>query len=196
MHPTPTLRRCLTATAHLFMVTAIVVFALPRSAVARGHAVCAGARTRVADATSVQIRRAVLCLINRQRTARGLPALRDSWRLDRSAQGWTDVMVRRNQFSHGANFSIRITRTGFRWSAAGENIAAGFRTPASVVRGWMGSPGHCRNILAPDYADVGTGVVNRGIRGCGPATWTNDFAQPRGAPVRSHNYGPADGCPY
>jgi hypothetical protein len=39
------------------------------------------------------MRAAVLCLINRQRTSRGLPTLHASRRLNRSAQGWTEHIV-------------------------------------------------------------------------------------------------------
>ena len=40
----------------------------------------------------------------------------------------------------------------------GENIAAGYRTPADVVAGWLRSPGHCRNIMTP-ARDLGVGLA-------------------------------------
>ncbi len=142
------------------------------------------------------MRGAVLCLINEQRAAHHLPALRASRLLNRSAQGWTDAMVASGDFSHGADFAARITAVGFSWSAAGENIATGFVTPRQVVRAWMDSTGHCRNILNPSYADVGTGVSARPLRGFPPATWTQDFALPMGRSAPSGDWGPANGCPY
>ena len=39
-----------------------------------------------------------------------------------------------------------------------ENVAAGQRTPERVVAAWMASEGHQRNILNPDYTDIGIGV--------------------------------------
>jgi uncharacterized protein YkwD len=144
------------------------------------------------------LRAAVLCLINQQRAAHHLPALHPSGRLERSAQSWTTAMVRTGAFSHGSDFSARISAAGFAWSQAGENIATGFPTPRSVVRGWMGSTGHCRNILSPSYRYVGTGVSARPVSGfaSGSATWTQDFALPINEPPPSNNWGPADGCPY
>jgi uncharacterized protein YkwD len=140
---------------------------------------------------------AVVCLINAQRARRHLPRLRANQRLNRSAQGWTNVMVRDGAFTHGADFAARISAVGFSWSTAGENIAAGYDTPAAVVSAWMASPGHCHNILTPNFVDVGTGVSDRGIPGAGgPGTWTQDFALPMGAGAPSGNWGPADGCPY
>ena len=126
-----------------------------------------------------------------------LPALRESSMLDRSAQGWTNTMVATGAFTHGANFAGRISAVGFAWSSAGENIATGFLTPRAVVSGWMGSTGHCQNILNPTYTNVGTGVVHRavGVGGNG-ATWTQDFALASRRRAPSHNFGPANGCPY
>jgi uncharacterized protein YkwD len=157
---------------------------------------CAHAHARVAETPRSQLQRAVVCLINQQRTRRGLPRLRESQRLNRSAQGWTNQMVRHDFFSHGANFAGRITAVGFDWSMAGENIATGFPTPAAVVRGWMGSPGHCRNILTPSFLDVGVGVSRRGLPGGGPGTWTQDFGLPMSAHAPSGDWGPANRCPY
>jgi uncharacterized protein YkwD len=152
----------------------------------------AGARNLAA------VRHAVLCLVNRERSSRGLPALREDRRLDRSAQGWTDTMVRSGQFSHGANFAGRISAAGFRWSQAGENIATGYPTAASVMAGWMASPGHCRNILDPGFSAIGIGMVPRAVPSAagGPATWTQDFALPAGRRAPSRNGRPAAGCPY
>jgi len=44
------------------------------------------------------LQEAVVCLINQQRTHRHLPRLHENQRLNRSAQGWTDVMVRQDDF--------------------------------------------------------------------------------------------------
>jgi uncharacterized protein YkwD len=178
------------------LLTTAAVFESPANARA-SHSGCPYAHSRVAATPRPELQRAVLCLVNQQRRRRGLPRLRASQRLNRSAQGWTNQMVRHDFFSHGGSFSGRITAVGFNWQMVGENIAAGFRTPAAVVRGWMGSPGHCRNILTPTFLDLGVGVSRRGVRGSGgPGTWTQDFGLPMSAHAPSGNWGPADGCPY
>jgi uncharacterized protein YkwD len=156
---------------------------------------CTGASTTVAASTTPEMRAAVVCLINLQRTSRGLPALKADSRLDQSAQGWTNEMVSHHEFTHGANFTERISSSGFRWSQAGENIASGFPTPASVVTGWMGSAGHCQNILSPTFREVGTGV-SRGATLVGPGTWTQDFGLLLGQRPGSGSSAPAAGCPY
>ena len=176
------------------MTVVLGTVAIPTASAHRRHSSgCVGAHVRIRAAPRAELKSAVVCLINVQRRLRGLPSLHESARLDRSAQGWTNVMVNVHSFSHGADFASRISAVGFRWSNAGENIAAGFRTPASVVRAWMASPGHCRNILSPAFMDVGTGVRLSGSGGAG--TWTQDFGLPVGA-HSSGNTGPANGCPY
>jgi uncharacterized protein YkwD len=176
--------------------TALTVFGATASAAA-AHG-CAHANTPIVGASRHQLQSAVDCLINRQRSSRHLPRLRASGRLNRSAQGWTNSMVRSDSFTHGSNFAARITAVGFVWSMAGENIATGFSTPAQVVRGWMASTGHCQNILSPAFADVGTGVSGRRVPGYASAggTWTQDFGLPMGHHVPSTNTGPQSGCPY
>ena len=143
------------------------------------------------------LRAAVVCLINAERTSRGLPPLRTNQRLNRSAQSWTAHLVRTHTFTHGHDFAARISAAGFDWATAGENIATGFETPRQVVHGWMASAGHCRNILDPQFAWVGTGVSPRST---GPAawgaTWTQDFGLLRGSPAPSGDWAPSAGCPY
>jgi uncharacterized protein YkwD len=159
---------------------------------------CANADKTVGSVPVGALRGSVVCLINVQRRAHRLPALLGNTKLDRSSQLWTGVMVTTSQFTHGLDFSARITAAGFIWSWAGENIATGFPTPRSVVTAWMASPDHCRNILDPHYSMVGTGVVGRPVVGfaSGPATWTQDFGLPMGASAPSGNTGPQSGCPY
>ena len=166
-------------------------------AAARGRG-CAGARTPIARASRADLQRAVVCLVNVERHQRGLPGLGESSRLDRSAQGWTNVMVTHRYFSHGADFAARISAVGFDWSNVGENIATGYKTPAAVVRAWMASTGHCQNILNPVYRYVGTGVADNSIAGYSTlaGTWTQDFGLLMGQHPASGNWGPAQGCPY
>jgi uncharacterized protein YkwD len=183
---------------HLVASAAVVGLLMAVFAPAASAHGCAHANTPIAAASRHQLQRTVVCLVNRQRTERHLPRLRVSQRLNRSAQGWTNAMVRSDSFTHGANFAARITAVGFVWSMAGENIATGYSTPAQVVRGWMASTGHCQNILSPSFANVGTGVSNRRIPGfsSGGGTWTQDFGLPMGHHTPSTNTGPASGCPY
>jgi uncharacterized protein YkwD len=182
-----------------------VILAVPAAAQAKHHRRhpvqrCAGADTPATIAPAQQMRSAVVCLINLERTGRRLPALRASPLLDRSAQTWTDLMVLTGNFSHGPGnaFALRISAAGYNWQTAGENIAAGYPTPRSVVAAWMASAEHCRNVLDPVFRDVGTGINPRPVRlaSSGPATWTQDFGLLQSQSPPSGNQRPMDGCPY
>jgi uncharacterized protein YkwD len=166
--------------------------------VAQSAAACANTDATVGSISVADERTAVDCLINQQRTSRGLPVLGEQAQLERSAQNWNDWMVNNNQFTHGSDFSSRIALTGYLWQTAGENIATGYTTPTDVVTAWMASPDHCHNILDPEFADVGTGLSPAGIASItsGPGTWTQDFGLKLIHKTPSHNWAPANGCPY
>ena len=191
-------RRFATIVAVVIASLSVVSVATARSRARARTRGCTDASTTIAHASRAQLQRAVVCLINQQRHRRSLPGLRENARLNRSAQGWTNIMVTHRDFSHGADFSSRISAVGFDWSNAGENIATGYATPVAVVKAWMASKGHCQNILNPQYREVGTGVSNESIAGYSTlaGTWTQDFALLMGQHAASGNWGPAEGCPY
>lgn len=159
---------------------------------------CPDADTPATAGTLDQMRAAVVCLINQQRNAHGLPSLVVSAKLNRSAQSWNLAMVASGNFTHGTNFAGRISAVGYDWQTAGENIATGFPTPRSVVQAWMASPDHCRNILDPDFRDVGTGESPAAVGNWAtqPSTWTQDFGLLMSQNPLSHNNAPQNGCPY
>ena len=74
-------------------------------------------------------------------------------------------------FSHdgldGSNPGQRITAAGYFWSAWGENIAQGYSTEQLVMSAWLGSEGHCKNIMNGGFKDMGVGR--------GGNYWTQDF---------------------
>jgi uncharacterized protein YkwD len=163
-----------------------------------GNTACLNTTTRAASAPRRAIRAAVLCLVNQERAAHGLPRLRASSALTRSAQSWSDEMVAHETFSHGSDATARIARAGYHWATAGENIASGFATARAVMRAWMSDTGHCQNILNPKFRDIGIGINGHSMVGGprGAATWTQDFGLRLSEAPRSSNWGPAIGCPY
>jgi uncharacterized protein YkwD len=192
-HPKPVRR----ATHH---VTAPATNPAPQPQPAAAPAQCADANTPATSASLDAMRAAVVCLVNQQRNAHGLPSLTASPQLNNSAQGWSATMVATGNFTHGPGnaFADRISAAGYDWQDAGENIATGYPTPAAVVTAWMASPEHCTNILNPSYRNVGTGESPAavGIFASGPATWAQDFGLLMSQSPLSTNTGPQKGCPY
>lgn len=101
----------------------------------------------------------VFSLTNAQRTKAGLKPLISDAALDEAAQAWAQQLAKSCTFTHSTSSwrAARVAAAG--WSATGENIAAGYATPAAVVTGWMGSPGHKANILDSRYTGVGIGFA-------------------------------------
>ena len=68
-------------------------------------------------------------------------------------------MARYSYFSHtgrdGSGVDDRASRAGYPWRAIGENIAAGQMQADAAVQGWIKSPGHCANLMAPAYTEMG-----------------------------------------
>jgi uncharacterized protein YkwD len=83
--------------------------------------------------------------------------------LNDAAEGHALDMAVNNFFSHTGTGNTspfqRIAAAGFTGSPQGENIAAGYDTAASVVSGWMTSPGHCNNIMSASYDYMGVGYA-------------------------------------
>ncbi len=94
------------------------------------------------------------------------PALVWDDALERAAQKHANDMARKKFFSHTGSdkstLSQRVDREKFDWSAVGENIAMGHHDEEMAVDGWMKSPGHCKNIMNPDFKYMGAAVSSNG----------------------------------
>ncbi|NUW42015.1 CAP domain-containing protein [Nonomuraea rhodomycinica] len=124
---------------------------------------------------------AVRCLVNAERTARGLPALREVLRLFNAADAHTKAAKQIKWWVDGANFHVN-PRTGSgpgdRVRAAGycssgtwqvlENVYQGWgtggATPRAAVAWWMGSPPHRAALLDARMAETGVSVRHGSAR--------------------------------
>ena len=109
--------------------------------------------------------RATLCLLNAERRAKGLSPLRLSRSLSQAANGHSHDMVTRHYVAHtapgGPGLLKRTRQSGYlksshRW-LVGETIAwavPGRSSAAAIVRAWMHSPPHRKEILTPSYRQV------------------------------------------
>lgn len=120
----------------------------------------------------------ILRLVNEERAKNGLAALTLSDKLCEIATLKAEDMAENNYFDHtsptyGTPFDM-LRQFGVSYRSAGENIAAGQRTPEEVMNGWMNSSGHRANILSESYTELGVGVAigSRGIY------WVQLFRKP------------------
>lgn len=119
---------------------------------------------------------AVLELVNSERSKAGLKALKMSEELRSIANLKSRDMGEKGYFSHnsptyGSPFEM-LQRFGVHYRAAGENIAAGQKTPEEVMQSWMNSSGHRANILNANFDSIGIGIYNGGSYGI---YWTQLF---------------------
>ena len=103
----------------------------------------------------------VLRLVNEARAAEGLSALRTRDDLTAVAQLRAEELT--EHYSHtrpdGTSCFTVLDEAGISYRTVGENIAAGYTTPAAVVDGWMNSPGHYANIMNASFRYLGVGYA-------------------------------------
>jgi uncharacterized protein YkwD len=138
---------------------------------------------------------AVLAETNRARAtprrcgARSLPAappLSPDTRLTAAARAHAATLARLGRLEHdldgGSTPATRARGAGYDWRTVGENLAAGPETAAEVVAGWLGSPGHCANLMDPAFTQMGLAFAVAPADG--RAYWVQLFGTPRASPAR------------
>jgi uncharacterized protein YkwD len=148
---------------------------------------CGGSIVQVVNS---QYEARVVELVNAERTSRGLPPLKRITQLDDASRYHAKDLADDNYFEHdsydrsGSNlvkvcaWSSRVSSYYTGWSSLGENIAAGYATPESVMSGWMGSEGHRANILRDSFWEIGVGYYEGG--GSYYRYWVQDFGKRSG----------------
>lgn len=122
------------------------------------------------------VERQVIDLTNQERQKAGLAPLQLDWQLSRVARYKSRDMRDTGYFAHrspqyGSPFEM-MKSFDVQYSSAGENIAVGQTSPEQVVREWMNSPGHRKNILNGTYTYIGVGYAKGGSYG---TYWTQMF---------------------
>jgi uncharacterized protein YkwD len=130
--------------------------------------------------------RAMRCLVNAVRKRAGIRPLRTTRRLVRAARLKNAAMMRCASFSHepcGEAFTHEFHAAGYRGRSMGENLAWGsgsWGTPRGIMRAWLASPGHRRNLLRRDWREQGLAVsAHVRFQGYGDVMlWTSHFGRP------------------
>ncbi|WP_257348879.1 CAP domain-containing protein [Pseudalkalibacillus decolorationis] len=125
-----------------------------------------------------EIEKKVIELTNQEREKAGLSPLKANVKLSKVAQEKSNDMLENGYFSHnspnyGSPFQM-MQEFGVSYQSAGENIAAGQQSAEQVVKAWMNSPGHRRNIMNKDVTQIGVGRAKGGEQGI---YWTQMFIE-------------------
>jgi len=153
------------------------VIALAAAPAGARAAACPSAAQPVGTAPGASVEAAVACLVNGERSARGLVAVDRAGALEAAARRHAADMVARRYFAHvsptGGTVDKRARRVGYLTApcwVVGEDL--GWAPPAAataqaVVEAWMDSPSHRAVILDPAFRDIGIGLVDRAPVGDG-----------------------------
>jgi len=119
-------------------------------------------------------REGVIQWTNIQRAEYGLPPLKESAKLDSSAEIKAEDMLENQYFAHSSPSGVGVKelaeRVEYEFIAIGENLALGnFKNDETLVQGWMDSPGHRENILNTQYQEIGVAVIKGVFEG--KSTW-------------------------
>lgn len=136
---------------------------------------------------------------NHEREQAGLQPLARSAALDTAATLKANDMFANNYWAHTSPSGVDpwqwFARAGYEYSAAGENLAKNFRTPAATTAAWMNSEEHRKNILSGEYSEVGISSVSGELNG-EPVTLTVAlYGRPAGVMAVAGEQAPQSSAP-
>ena len=131
---------------------------------------------------SLSLAEQVVAVTNAYRAIHGCGPLTLNPQLTAAANEHSEDMAVHDYFSHtsqdGSSPWDRISKAGYAYSTAAENIAAGYDTAQAVVDGWYNevppNDGHRKNILNCALAEVGIGYAENSTSTY-QIYWTQDF---------------------
>lgn len=111
----------------------------------------------------------VIELTNSERQSAGLSVVVENKELDAAALAKAADMFAKGYWAHvsptGTEPWYFITKSGYKYQHAGENLARDFSNPKDIVAAWMASPTHKQNLLDSRYQDIGIAVMDGYING-------------------------------
>lgn len=103
--------------------------------------------------------------------------------LERAAQIKAQDMAEKGYFSHntpdGKTPWYFLEEVGYRYQAAGENLAVNFSDSRDVIEAWMRSPGHRANMLNGNYTEIGIATARGTYKGKDAVFVVQYFGKPK-----------------
>lgn len=122
-----------------------------------------------------QEQRQIINLTNQIRAQKGLPELTEKKILDRSSDAKAMDMAANEYFDHNGphkrGLSYFLDKAGYKYRAAGENLAMGFANAQEIVDAWANSPTHYANLVDPEFEEFGVGLESGYYQGM-PTVYT------------------------
>jgi uncharacterized protein YkwD len=87
----------------------------------------------------------------------------------------SDWTAKKQKLGQCSTFVNRIKNNGYgRYGGLAENIAYGVKSVERVMQQWINSDGHCKNIMNPNFTDLGMANV---VSENGTVYWTQNFGK-------------------
>jgi len=104
----------------------------------------------------------VIELVNHARSQEGIIELPENETLDKIAQDKLEDMIKNNYFAHTSPKGVTpwswYEKEGYDYKYAGENLAISFLTAENQHKAWMESLTHKKNIMNPQFQEIGVAV--------------------------------------
>lgn len=105
----------------------------------------------------------VIELVNQARNKEGLAGFSENEILSKVARDKIEDMIKNNYFAHTSPKGVTpwswYEKEGYDYKYAGENLAINFLTAEGQQKAWMDSPTHRKNIMNPQFQEIGVAVA-------------------------------------
>lgn len=125
-------------------------------------------------------------LTNEKRIEAKLEPLTSNPLLEEAARAKAQAIIQSQEFNHeisGRKFSAWIKEAGYEYSIVGENLAIDFVTNEGVLKAWLQSPNHRKNIFNDEYQEIGLATAEGDFQGQSTIVVVQIF----GAPPKEKN---------
>lgn len=137
-----------------------------------------------ADLSTITTAR-IIQLTNAERQRAGLSPLTVNAKLASAAAQKGNHMLQEDYFAHVSPSGVTpwfwMSKVGYSYQVAGENLAIDFIEAEDVVAAWLASPSHRDNLLNPQYTETGIGVVTGEFEGGTSTVVVHMFGLPTNA---------------
>lgn len=107
--------------------------------------------------------------VNPIREEQGFLNLKANEKLNKAAQMKAEDMIEKDYFDHmspnGKYPWEWLKEVDYNFAAAAENLAIDASSPRTLVKAWLDSPSHAKNILNGYFTDIGIGIAKGEIEG-------------------------------
>ena len=130
----------------------------------------------------------IIDLTNQERNKLGISPLTANQLLAQAAYEKGRAILATQKFQHNINgekFSNWIKKTGYKYDYVGENLAIDFITSEGVIKAWLKSPTHKKNLLNKRFKEIGVAVINGKFDGNDAILVVQIFGSPKFLPNKN-----------